>query len=743
MTNRSDVTSPVGRFSFGRMSIITAAALVAVVGTSLPAAAQPANSRQPSGATAPKASDASLLDDFIHYTRIRNYELAAARGQELLDRNPSNADIVAMVETGDVKARFEDAVQQNLMSPVSQSVAGTLNKAYEMGRTERARNPAEIERSIKELSGTARSQMYAQQRLQEAGEYAMPQLMEAFLDRSRPGVQPRIQMVMQSLGRQAIIPLVTALPKLPPPEQERVADLLGRMQWRTSVPFLSDLAANSKVQNVREAANRAVQNLGGGNGSVGTQYRNLAEDFYNEKSEVTSFPDDEFQLLWDYQPGGGLTPMAIRTPVYHEAMAMRLAERAMEVEGSGGSPNPETIALWVAANFSREIDSPENYQNPAYPTGRRSAPYYAVAAGADVSQLVLARALDSRDTPLARRALEAVEKTAGARSLWSSEGRVPLLEALRYPSRRVQYEAALALAAAQPQGSFAGSDRVVPVLASSVRGATSQYAVVITNEPENYQTIRKSLTAMGYTVLPQGRTFGDVAQPMAEAPAVDLVVSSGINGERVPALISEVRSSNKTAATPVLVLTNNDSYNTLRHRYATDGTVAVRQVGLPEDAMNKTVTDLLKTGAGGPVTEQEARQYAQRSLSALRDLAVSGNQVLNVSDAALPLIGVLNDPAAPERMKVAEVLSRIGQERAQRSVMEAALAAKGADRVAMLGFVADSAKRFGNMLDVRQVSQVVEMASKGEDEEATSAAALMGALNLPNADFVQLISQKQ
>lgn len=48
------------------------------------------------------------------------------------------------------------------------------------------------------------------------------------------------------------------------------------------------------------------------------------------------------------------------------------------------------VAL-IAANFSREIDSPANYTNPAYPATRRDAMYYAVAAGSSTAQRVLAR----------------------------------------------------------------------------------------------------------------------------------------------------------------------------------------------------------------------------------------------------------------------------------------------------------------------------------------------------------------
>jgi hypothetical protein len=708
------------------------------------------------GTAGKKVTDKDLLDDFEHYTLIANYDLAAAKGQELLSRSPKNSDLVKLVESGgsDSIKKFTDATQRALRNQQSAPVAAALTKAYETGILERARNPDQIAKNIQDLLGNARTRELARTRLQAAGEYAMPQLLEAMLG-NNPRLAAESQMVIRDMGRQAVTPLCVAMMKVPGAQQELLADVLGLINYRASVPYLSDVAQTTNVQAVRTAANRAIDRLGGtGGADTPTLYRSLAEAYYNEKSELTSFPGEEHQLLWSYNPAaGGLIPTAIRTPVFHEAMAMNLLQRGMELESSsGGGVNPETLALWVAANFHREIQTPQAYVNPAYPVAgaaapgaaaMRSAEYFGVASGADIAQRVLSRALDNRDTMLARKALAAAEQTAGGRNLWGGGGgRNPLLEAINYPNRRVQYEAALALAAAQPQNPFAGSDRVVPTLASSIRGASTQYAVVVANDAETYQGMRRTLTGLGYTVMPQGRTLSDLEQSIAEAPAVDLIVGYGMSGDKVPALIEQVRGWAKISATPVLVLTNPESFVAVRHRYENDAGVAIRQTGVTGDALNKAISDLVNTASGGPISEQEARQYGQRALSALRDLAVSGNQVLNVSDATLPLIGALGDAASPARMQVADILSRIGQDRAQRAVMDAALATKGQDRVALLGMVSESAKRFGNKLEVRQVQQLVEIAGKGADDEATAAASLMGALNLPNNELVNLIIKK-
>src|SRR6185295_7699690 len=101
-----------------------------------------------------------------------------------------------------------------------------------------------------------------------------------------------------------------------------------------------------------------------------------------------------------------------------------------------------------------------------------------------------------------------------------------------------------------------------------------------------------------------------------------------------------------------------------------------------------------------------------------RDLAVSRNEVCNVADVSLPLIGALTDSTGEVRLKVADVLSRINQKRAQTALMDAALKSTGTERIELLAKTAESAKSFGNQLDARQVRELTKLASVGTGEEA-------------------------
>jgi HEAT repeat protein len=710
--------------------------LVLLVCISLAGAAEPVALGQADIKRDPQLSAAApALQDFIHFTRIGRYDAAASYARQLLDAKLPATKFVDLVEGSGEQDRFEEALGRAERIPDVESLVAQLRQLYTRGKLDRVRDPQEIKRNIALLTGIAQHKLLGRERLAAAGEYAVPQLLDALLQGADVELSVQAGNLLADMRSQSIIPLCTALPDLDPTGQEKVVDVLARIEYRTSAPFLADLRNSTKSDSVRRACDRALTRLGIGETSVQALYTSLADGYYRQKAELTSFPGEVHQILWTYKPQIGLFMTAIRTEVFHQAMAMRLCERSLTIQGAGNDP---ALALWLASNFSREIHTPQGYENPAYPSTRRDAMYFAVAAGAPLGQQVLGRALDDKDTPLARRAIAAIEKTAGGAALWGGGARRPLLEALQYPNRRVQYEAALALGSAQPSSGFDGSGRVVPILGSAIRDADARYAVVVTGDNEKYTTLRGVLTGMGYNVLPFGRTLTDLAEPISEAPGIDVIVAD-LSMEQTAALVSDARATRSLVVTPILAMTSAQGYLELGRQFSRDVTVAVRPQGLGQATIAEAVKDLLETASGGPISGDEARAYSSRCLAVLRDLAVSGNTVFSVADAALPLISALGAMQGPARLDVAEVLARIDQKRAQVAVMDAALNAAGPERIALLGKTADSAKRFGNKLEPRQVDRVIELASTGKGDEATAAAALVGSLNLSNSNLVPLI----
>ena len=679
-----------------------------------------------------------LLRDFIHFVRIARFDIAADLGRQMLDSGISGEDFVDLVEAAREVERFEESVAAAMRVPVLEPIAGGLDRLYRDGKLSRVRNAEEIARNIQLLTGGLRGRQLGRERLIAAGEYALPQLLDAYLQNRDPNLRAQVQRVLVDLGRQSIVPLVTALPSLDAARQEAVIDVLGLIPYRTSMPFLVEQHQNSPVEAVRLAAARAIGRLGGNpTADVASLYTLLADSYYAEPGELTSFANEEFQLLWRFDAGLGLVMTPVRTEVFHEAMAMRMAEASLAIRPA----DRETLALWIASNYSRELDSPDGYDNPAYPADRRGAAYFGTAAGPEIGQLVLRRAIDTRDTPLARLAIEAIDQTAGPRSLWGVPvaDRYPLLEALAYPNRRVQYEAALALGKSRPSQSFRGAERVVPLLAGAVRDASALTAVVLTGgDREAYEADRAVLEAMGFRVLPPSPTgLSGLEAAIAEVPAVDLIVTR-LGLDQTLLEIETARNSDRLSVTPVLAMMSADDEEALRRQYRRDQTVAVRRALTP-DMFTATAQELLRVAAGGAITEEEAEQYAVRAIRVLRDLAVSNNTVLDVADAATILIDVLRGADGLAMIDVAEVLAHVDGAPAQSAIFEKALSISGFEQIELLAIAADSGKRFGNYLDSRQVRRLLELAQSSDEELATQAVALMGALEIEYTSLVPLI----
>ncbi|MFT3685376.1 MAG: hypothetical protein QM783_10690 [Phycisphaerales bacterium] len=363
----------------------------------------------------------SQVRDYVHYVKIARYDLAAGFGQSVLDKlaKPmgkgegdaavSLGEFVRLVEGSGELARFEEAVGRGERIAEIENVSSNLAHAYAKGKLEIARNAAEITKSIGLLTGTQRQRLVARERLAAAGEYAMPQLLAALQKRENPALVAEVRQLMVDMGRHAARPLQAAVKGLDADTQELAIGILGEIPYTSSVAVLDDLIHNGKSEQARAAATKARARLGGRSAStVSNDYLALAEQYYAGTESLTPFPGDDQQIVWSYDPAVGLLATPVATPVFHETMAMQEAEQALTLDDS----NKKAVALWLAADFSREINSAKDYVNPLY-KDRPEAMFYASAAGTEALQAVLARALDTKDAQLARKAIAALGKISG------------------------------------------------------------------------------------------------------------------------------------------------------------------------------------------------------------------------------------------------------------------------------------------------------------------------------------------
>ncbi|MFG0315151.1 MAG: hypothetical protein ACF8LL_13325, partial [Phycisphaerales bacterium] len=251
-----------------------------------------------------QAQRLELLRDFIHFVKIARFDVAADLGTRLMDTGITDEEFVDLVEQSREQQRFEEAIAAGLRVPVLEPVAAQLESKFREGKLDRARNPDEIARNIELLTEGLRARTLARERLIFAGEYAMPQLLDAYLQQKDLALKAQVQRLMVDMGRQAIAPLMTALPELDETSQEAVAEVMGLIPYRTSIPVLLDVHQSTDNAAVRSATARAISRLGASTDqNVEELYALLANSYYNEPAELTSFPNEDHQLVWNFEIG--------------------------------------------------------------------------------------------------------------------------------------------------------------------------------------------------------------------------------------------------------------------------------------------------------------------------------------------------------------------------------------------------------------------------------------------------------
>ena len=721
------------------LRIATVAGIVSCIGATVStsdAASGPVVLRQ-------DADQARMVDDFLHYVLIAKPDLAEATGRSLFDSGITDAQLADVVRSEGLGEKVERALSRGRgMAGVGPMVT-RFEDALEQGRLDLARDQDRIADAIKMLNGSLRSQLMARRRLVEAGEYAVPALLEELITTKSPDMELRVTEVLEEIKRQAVLPLVAALPDLSPVVQAKVCRILSNIGWPTAIPFLLELGTSSKATpDVKDAAMTAFRRLGGTSTDVSAAFTALGTKFFEEEQSLVAYPSDPMNMVWSYGPHSGLAPVPVPTSIYAQVMSMRCTRTALAAD----STNRRALATYVAADLRRENQLAAGETDPFAADATYSPQFFATAAGSTIGRDVLAMALDANDTALIRDAIAAMGQTVGRGNMFPAAGRAPLLECLRYPDRRVQYDAALVLGDAMPARAFSGDNLVVPLLASAVRSGGDSYAVVAAPTDEDRTRLAGMLTSSGFKIVAAGEAFYDLEPEISKAAGVDLVLIDGAP-DKVIEMVGQVRSFDRTGATPVLVVTDAVEGIKLDREFAQDRATMTWNGGGTDDQFNAAVDHLLEIAAGGRLSDADAFLYTQNALQTLATIARANGTVFDIAAAQPALLEAMGVFQGQLRLMVADVVALIGSPECQRALADAALSSSDADdRIYLLGAAAANAQLYGNRMDTNQIAALRTLISDnasatGNADVADAAGRLYGALDLPTDEAVRLITR--
>ena len=366
----------------------------------------------PLPASAADASPTVMLDDFVHYALTAQVEMARSNGEALLNSGLSDEDLAELVdEDPRMRDRLPVALRWAREVPALTDIASAMESRVEKGRMDMARDTDRINEAIQMLGGTRRARSLAHARLVEAGEFAVPPMLVAMSD---PGTSTEIQLglnnTLPTLGREAVLPLSTALPNVSAGQQVVIINTLADIGYPHAGVALIAVGRDSNATDVvAAAAARAIQRLGWEDPDVdlATLHVQLAEDYLREMEHLRARPalvqDADgnlvpMQTVWGWDSHGGLVSQLVPTDLYWPTMAVRHAAKAREIDSNNG---PALVAF-VAGNLRLENRVGERDVVLPVPDLDRSPSFHATVHGPAVARQVLLMAIDQNDNEMAR-----------------------------------------------------------------------------------------------------------------------------------------------------------------------------------------------------------------------------------------------------------------------------------------------------------------------------------------------------
>ncbi len=684
-------------------------------------------------------------DGYWHFAKIGQYQVANARAQEILN---AGAEPVQVLRAFEAVAQTRGDTLDRLLTiwtntPAIEENTRQLYELINTGRFDRRSDPAFIQEQIQRLGVNERAYRSAIQLLRNSGELAVPFMIDTLRSAEQSALHAPVRRALIDLGKPALNPLVAATQADEQTLASTIVRTLGALGYQEAIPYLRQVANDSgRPEAVRNTAAQALRQLEASpTGDVSRGFYQLAEQLYYDRSALAADVREQQSNVWYWSEDRGLTNTIVPASIFNELMSMRNAELALQ----SGFTGDEAQALWLAANYKREADLPEGATDPTRLENQPPAVFYGTSSGMRYLAPALARALADGNNDVALAVIESMQQVAGQSNLFTSDRDLsPLIEAMRYPDRRVRFEAAFALAAALPQQDFPGRAEVVPLLGEAI-GQTGKVGVLVFQPTQQeVNELTEVLRQQGYEVA--GETTPESAVAAAgELAAVDvIIIDNAIAAGQIETLLGLAADQPKLRGAAKLIEVPSAATR-WETRKVNDRLIVTTTAQGPSEIIGEV--ERARDVAGAlPLDEELAAAYALRAGGLMKNIAISGQTVFDLSAIKNTLLASLDDERADIQRLGGEVLAMLDDPEAQIALVEKA-ASSDADeetRVSLLQSLARNARFFGNRLDDNGVSTLEGLVAGGDVplDVRNAAAEARGALNLDPGTAQRLILEQ-
>ncbi len=357
----------------------------------------------------------------------------------------------------------------------------------------------------------------------------------------------------------------------------------------------------------------------------------------------------------------------------------------------------------------------------------------AIAAGSAVLGDVLRTAIADGKDDLAAVAATALGKVTDINALAVNGQANPLVGALSAPGRRTRFAAARAIVTLDlSRKPFAGSSRVVPVLAQFVATSANPRAIVIDGNHARGSQLSGFLQQLGYD--PVLATTGDegfkAASDSADTELVIIDIHMIQGNWRLHDTIANLRADARTAGLPIYVVgplaRQADLAGLMFERFP-----GVKFLVTPSDAKNLD----RQLGFGGsrpqPISSEERVGYAREAASLLAQIASRPHSPFEADLARIEpeLALALNSPETS--LSASAALSDVPDPEAQRGLADTLIDPGKPTplRSSVAARLSKSIQRFGPLVTAEQERQLLSAYEQEADPTLrTALAAVIGAL---------------
>jgi CheY-like chemotaxis protein len=554
--------------------------------------------------------------------------------------------------------------------------------------------------------------------LLDAHEYAVPPLLSVLNDPARKAAHPLAREALVLLRQDAIEPLLAVLEGPDSAAKVAAVEVLGQMGAnQATAPLVALFASPKSTSHLRAAAEQALLNLHGKLPSAREAAAYLEKETRAVLSEERRLPvnADGFVDSWIWDPAKAqLAPAKLSANQARSHKAAQLARLLYELSPS----DPQHRRLYLVSTLAAEAYR-VGRDNPV-PRDQGSVFYAAAGMGVAAVEDALSFALEHGHAAAATVAVQVLGEIGDTALLVRGKTPSPLAQALIHDDARLRFAATQAITGMMPAAHFAGLSYLKKALVAFATLPNERRALVGFPNVETGAKLAGMVNSLDFETetATNGRELLLKAVKAGENELI--LVSSRIDRAPLYLVLQDLRNHAHTAATPIIVLAEDDELGELREGLDDDPLTSVVLRPRELQAVQYAVESALNRAGERIVPPAVREEQAQRALRSIAALSAAEPKIFDFREYEQDLLPLLYLPSRGPL--VAQVIDDLGTHASQQALL--AIANRTSQPIqsrqaATLAF-GESVRRFGVRLTKDEILRQYDRYNASEFEDAAT-----------------------